>query len=150
MEVKKSILLLAALFTIALCQFGSRANANDGDWVEGNIAQWWWKYARVGDGSVKILTPAVKVGEVKSARVGYRAFNVTYMLTNNTKSTYAGGEVFRLEFQAAEPDPVPWRPEVVGRGTISALKPGQSMQVSIVLYSPEKVGIKNAIAMTVE
>ena len=148
--MKKSIILLAALLTIALCHFGSRASANDGDWVEGNIAQWWWKYVRVGDGSVKVLTPAVRVGEVKSARTGYRAFNVTYKLTNDTKAVYRGGEAFRLEFQAVEPCPVPWRPEVVGKGTISALKPGESMQISIVVYSPEKAGLKNAIAMTVE
>ena len=148
--MRKSTLTIAALLVVFCGLFAVKARANDGDWVEGNIAQWWWKYVRVGDGSVKVLTPAVRVGEVKSAKAGYRAFNVTYVLTNNTKSVYQGGEAFRLEFQAAEPDPVPWRPELVGKGTISALKPGESMRISMVLYSPEKSGINNAIALTVE
>jgi len=148
--MKKSIFLMAALLTIACSLLSLNAKANDGDWVEGNIAQWWWKYVRVGDGSVRYLSPAARVEEIRSDKTGYRKYAVTYVLANNTKSVYKGGESYRVEMQVMEGDPVPWKPSVISRGVTPVLKVGESTRLSAAAYTPEKGSLNTFVALTVE
>ena len=148
--MKRSILFLAAMLTIAISLTSLKARANDGDWVEGNIAQWWWKYVRVGDGSVKALLPAVQIAEIRSAKAGYKAFSVTYYLKNNTNSVYKGGEKYEVGYDIMDPSPNPWKPQVIDRGLTAALKPGEMSRISIVVYTPDKSTFDNGIQLVVQ
>jgi hypothetical protein len=146
--MKRSIVILAALLTIACSLVSLKAIANDGDWIEGNIAQWWWKYVRVGDGSVK---PAgVRIEEVRSDRLGYRAYTVTYVITNTAKTVYKGGESYRIELEIAEPDPHPWKPSLIARGLTPGLNAGASARIMAKAYTPEKGSFNSLVGLTIE
>ena len=148
--MRKSLVAFATLLLVLCCTLSLRASANDGDWVEGNIDQWWWKYVRVGDGSVKVMSPKVKITEVRSDHVGYHAYHVAYQLTNQTQTLYKGGETFRLESQVADPSPNPWKPYTVAKGATPMLKAGESAVISAVIYTPEKGGLNNFVSLSVE
>jgi hypothetical protein len=148
--MRKSLVAFATLLVVLCCTLSLRASANDGDWVEGNIAQWWWKYVRVGDGSVKVLSPQVRITEVRSDKAGYRAYHVAYQLTNQSKTLYKGGEIFKLETQVADPQPDPWKPYTVAKGATPMLKAGESALISAVIYTPEKGDFNNFVSLSIQ
>jgi hypothetical protein len=148
-NMRKSILLLATLLVVLCSQLTVAARANDGDWTEDNVSHWWWKIVSVGD-MLHAANPAVRIEEIRSTKPGYRAYAVSFLLTNQSREVYKGGESYRIEQQVTDPSPQPWKPVLVSAGRTPVMKPGESIRLSAVVYTPDKQGLTNFVALTIE
>ena len=131
-----SLLSLTALMPLT----ATRAHADDTDgWYLCGPVRWWWKYVTpnpgevFADGSV-LKQQSITVGAaMRSDRPGYVANRVTYTLINQSRLAYRGGSAFSLAHSANQLPAVQ-----LSRGTLPALRPGQTFEITGVAYTPEK------------
>lgn len=137
--------LLALLGLFALTQFVSPARAIDNGAANG-APYWFWELIK-GPKPHWVMTEAVNVQALAtSARPGYVAHQITFVVQNRGTEAYRGGDSFSLMHRLSEPIPYPSEP--IARGVLPALRPGERFRIAVVAYTPRGYERGHILTMT--
>jgi hypothetical protein len=139
--------LMTLLGLFALGQMALPARAIDNGAAIG-APYWFWEMIK-GPKPHWVMTETVNVQVLAtSARVGYVAHQVTYVVQNRGTEPYRGGDAFALVHSQADPQPNPWQPQTIARGVLPSLRPGERFRLSVVAYTPRGVEGRHILTLT--
>jgi len=153
MRSKLNLALTMLVAVLALCSFAPQSRAaNEGDWTPTYKAQWWWKYVRT---ATALQVVAVDVTQVRSDRAGYVANKVVFVVVNNSRIDYKGGDLYTMGHMFADgltnptQGPAVFKPSDMTRGFLPAVQAGQSITIGMIAYTPEKGSFDNYARLAV-
>ena len=118
-------------------------------------------YARRRPGALLVRTAtalqvvAVDVTQVRSDRAGYVANKVVFVVVNNSRIDYKGGDLYTMGHMFADgltnptQGPAVFKPSDMTRGFLPAVQAGQSITIGMIAYTPEKGSFDNYARLAV-